>query len=164
MEIKTPNRFIDIKKCIKSVKHNLEKEANQFLSVLDSATKENDVQKYIKDNNKWFIPASLLKDYDFGHHEAYLAPEQPLGTDYRVDYMLIGKNSIGYQIVLVEFENVNVDYKLRTSNTETEAVRKGLTQIRDWERWMEINKRYFLESSGLVDFTRSFFSVTESYN
>ena len=154
MDSKTIGRFIDVKKCIKTGEYNFEQEANQFLSVLDSASKENDVQNYIKRNEKWFITASLLKDYDFGQHEAYLIPKQELGSEFRVDYMIVGKNSLGYQVVLVEFENVNVDYKLHLSNTETEAVRKGLTQIRDWDRWMETNKQYFLESSGLISLTR----------
>ena len=40
-------------------------------------------------------------------------PEQKLGTDYIVDYMLIGKNSDGYSIVLVEFEDANTDFILK---------------------------------------------------
>lgn len=63
--------------------------------------------------------------------------------------MLIGKNSIGYHIVLVEFEDVNVDFRMKTSNSETEAVRKGMTQIYDWKRWMDNNREYFLKSIGL---------------
>lgn len=43
----------------------------------------------------------------------YLFPEQKLGTDYIVDYMLIGKNSDGYSIVLVEFEDANTDFILK---------------------------------------------------
>lgn len=53
--------------------------------------------------------------------------------------MLLGQNSIGHHIVLVEFEDVNVDFRLQTSNMETEAVRKGMAQINDWKRWMVID-------------------------
>ena len=80
-----------------------------LLDVINQSKKENDIQNYIKEKKKWFIPASIFKDYDFGHHEAYIVPEQELGEKYRVDYMLLGRNSIGHQIVLVEFENANVD-------------------------------------------------------
>ena len=128
---------------------NFEKESELLLDVLNTANKENDIQRYIKENKKWFIPASIFKDYDFGHHEAYLISEQQLGSEYRADYMLIGRNSIGYHIVLVEFEDVNVNYKVKTSNMETESVRKGLVQIRDWKRWMDNNRDYFMVSSGL---------------
>lgn len=47
--------------------------------------------------------------------------------------MLLGRNLIGYHIVLVEFENVDVDYRLQKSNSETEAMRKGMAQISDWK-------------------------------
>lgn len=134
---------------------DLDYEAEQLLKVLDSAKKENDIQNYIKENKKWFIPASIFKDYDFGHHEAYISVEQPLGAEYKVDYMLLGRNSIGHHIVLVEFENVNVDFRLKKSNMETEAVRKGMTQINDWKRWMDNNRPYFLQSCGLSDIGRN---------
>ena len=134
---------------------DLDYEAEQLLKVLDSAKKENDIQNYIKENKKWFIPASIFKDYDFGHHEAYISVEQPLGAEYKADYMLLGRNSIGHHIVLVEFENVNVDFRLQESNMETEAVRKGMTQINDWKRWMDNNRPYFLQSCGLSDIGRN---------
>lgn len=134
---------------------DLHYEAEQLLKVLDSAQKENDIQRYIKENKKWFIPASIFEDYDFGHHEAYISIEQPLGAEYRADYMLLGRNSIGHHIVLVEFEDVNVDFRLQTSNMETEAVRKGMAQINDWKRWMDSNRPYFLQSCGLSDVGRN---------
>jgi hypothetical protein len=130
-------------------------EANILLEVIDASKKESDIQRYIKEKEKWFIPASLFKDYDFGHHEAYIAPEQALGSDYRVDYMLLGRNSIGYHIVLVEFEDVNVDYKIKSANMETEAVRKGLTQIKNWKRWVDSNKDYFMKSCELSDISNN---------
>ena len=52
---KTIDRFIDVKKCIKTGEYNFEQEANQFLSVLDSASKENDIQNYIKRNEKCMV-------------------------------------------------------------------------------------------------------------
>lgn len=130
-------------------------QAELFFDVLNKAKKENDVQSYIKENEKWFIPASIFEDYDFGHHEAYIVPEQPLGAEYRADYMLLGRNSIGHQIVFVEFENVNVDYKVLTSNMESESVRKGLVQIKDWKRWMDSNRDYFMQSCGLSNINRN---------
>lgn len=148
MDYVIPDRFI----CLPRHRDDLDfdMESDMFLNVVDSAKKENDVQRYIKDNKKWFIPGSLFRNYDFGHHEAYIVPEQPLGSEYKADYLLLGRNSIGYQIVLVEFEDVNVDYRLKNANTESGPVRKGLTQIMDWKRWMDENRAYFLNSSGLV--------------
>lgn len=131
------------------------REAQLLKAELDRTTKENDIQSYIKNNEKWFIPLSILKGYDFGHHFACVVPEYSLGDEYRVDYLLIGKNSIGYQFVFVEFEDVNVDYKNKTSNSETGKVRKGLTQIRDWKRWIDQNKSYFEDREGIAEFGRN---------
>lgn len=145
-----PCNFVNL--CdIRHLNKDFDKEADDLLDILNNASKENDVQRYIKDNKKWFIPGSILKNYDFGHHEAYLFTEPALGAEYRADYMLLGRNSVGYHIVLVEFENVNVEYVLSTLNTESESVRKGLTQIQDWKRWMDDNRAYFLKSTGLSD-------------
>lgn len=69
--------------------------------------------------------------------------------------MLLGRNSIGHQIILVEFEDVNVDYKTQSLNIETDSIRKGLAQIRDWKRWLDTNREYFMKSCGLVDISRN---------
>ena len=90
-------------------------------------------------------------DYNFGHHDAYLFPEQKLGNKYAVDYMLLGKSSDGYSIVLIEFEKADVPYLLKSSNSESESVRKGLTQIKDWKRWVDQNRDYFMRDLGLLD-------------
>jgi len=154
MDFIAPVNFIDLNQ-YRNAKIDFDYEAQQLRTALDTSKKENDIQQYIKNNRKWFIPGSLLRDYDFGHHDAYLVPEQPLGAEYRADYMLLGRNSIGYHIVLVEFEDVNIEYKLASTNAETLSVRKGLTQIRDWKCWMDNNKNYFLDSCGLSDIRSS---------
>lgn len=127
-----PNNYLHFGKFKEEV--DFEMEAELFAEVLSSSEKEQQFQKYIKENKKWFIPGSIFLDYNFGHHDAYLFPEQKLGTDYIADYMLIGKNSDGYSIVLVEFENANTEFILKAANTESESVRKGLTQIRYTQR------------------------------
>jgi Domain of unknown function (DUF4263) len=130
---------------------NLEVESICFKNILDKAENENQIQKYIKNNRKWFIPASIYKEYNFGHHGAYLFPELSLGSEYVVDYALLGRSSDGYSIVLVEFEKANVPFILSSSNAEHESVRKGVTQIRDWKRWLDYNREYFLRSSGFSE-------------
>lgn len=154
MDYKTPENFIEFKPgWYRGI--DFDSEATAFLEAINQAKRENDIQRYIKENKKWFIPASIFVDYDFGHHEAYIVPEQALGAEYRVDYMLLGRNSIGHQIILVEFEDVNVDYKTQSLNIETDSIRKGLAQIRDWKRWLDTNREYFMKSCGLVDISRN---------
>lgn len=127
---------------------DFEQEARKFETVIYEAKNEVEIQRYIKNNRKWFIPGSIFLDYNFGHHDAYLFPEQQLGNKYAADYMLVGKNSDGYNIVLIEFEKANTLYLLSNSNGDSESVRKGITQIRDWKCWMDSNREYFLRSTG----------------
>jgi hypothetical protein len=147
---------------------NLEEEAENYLLELYKADNENQIQSYIKNNRKWFIPGSILKDYNFGHHGAYLFPELKLGAEYIVDYMLLGKSSDGYSIVFIEFENPNTPFLILSSNTESESVRKGITQIRDWKRWLNESRDYFFQSTGLkkenidVPMSRFFFCLVVS--
>lgn len=129
---------------------DFEAEADKFKDIIYNCKNELEIQQYIKQNKKWFIPGSIFVDYNFGHHDAYLFPEQELGNEFAVDYMLIGKNPDGYSIVLIEFEKTNTEYLLQTRNTESESLRKGLTQIQDWKRWMDKNRDYFLRNIGLL--------------
>lgn len=46
----------------------------------------------------------LKGNYNFGHHDAYIIPEFMLGNSYKVDYLLIGKSSRGYEFVFIELE------------------------------------------------------------
>ena len=46
-------------------KYDFEYEANQLAKVLEVSKKENDIQRYIKENKKWFIPGSIFLDYNF---------------------------------------------------------------------------------------------------
>lgn len=129
---------------------DFEVEAGKFKDIIYKCKNELEIQQYIKQNKKWFIPGSIFVDYNFGHHDAYLFPEQELGNEFAVDYMLIGKSSDGYSVVMIEFEKANTEYLLKTRNTESESVRKGLTQIQDWKRWMDKNRDYFLRNVGLL--------------
>lgn len=124
---------------------------SEYIAVLDEAKNESAIQEYIYKGRKWYIPGALFKDYNFGHHSAYLFPEQKLGGEYKADYMLLGENSDGYHIVLAELENVNVDYLQQYQLGETKSVRKGLNQIRTWKLWLDDNREYFLRSTGLKE-------------
>ena len=66
MDFKVPSNFIEFDLgWYRGI--DFDQEADQLLNILNNAKKENDIQRYIKDNKKWFIPASLFEDYDFVH-------------------------------------------------------------------------------------------------
>ena len=142
-----PNNYLHL---LEYKKLDFDDEADQYHVVIYKAKNEQEIQQYIKQNRKWFIPGSIFLDYNFGHHDAYLFPEQKLGNEYAVDYMLLGKNSDGYSIVLVEFEISDTPYCRSTANIESESVKEGLAQIKDWQRWMLKNQDYFMRNIGLT--------------
>lgn len=132
-----PNNLLDIQELHE--KDRLEKLCNNFLSVLDNKdTTELDILGFIKSNQAYFISGSILKLYNFGHHDAFIMPEFLLGVSFKVDYLLIGRGSGGYQFVFVEFENPYGN--ITTGKGELGATfRKGLKQVTDWEEWLEAN-------------------------
>ena len=150
-----PNDFLDftVPHLLKSNFENLDflSEAEEFKNFIYANGEETAIQNYIKSNRKWFIPGSVLRDYNFGHHDAYLFTEQMLGAEFKVDYLLLGKNSDGFSIVLVEFEKADTPFLLRTSNEVSKSVRKGLAQIDDWKRWLDKNKDYLFDSMRFSD-------------
>lgn len=110
-----------------------------FLDLLNVPTvHEQLILNYIKDNKAFYIPMAILNAGGFmiGNHESYLFPEFSLGQSYRADYLLVGKNSGGYQFVFVEFENPNQNIVLQ-DGTLGLTFRKGIDQVKSWSRWLE---------------------------
>ena len=95
--------------------------------------------RFIKNNKAYFIIASILKgNNNFGHHDAFIIPEFMLGNSYKVDYLLIGKNSGGYEFIFVELEKPYGNITIGDGELG-DVFRKGLKQIDDWEQWLEAN-------------------------
>lgn len=103
----------------------------------DKECTETQTQQYIKMHSAYFMILSLLRYYDFGHHEAYIFPEFRLGNDYIPDYLLIGKNSGGYEFAFVELEAPHGSIAIHKQQYLGKNARDGLNQINDWKRWLE---------------------------
>lgn len=112
---------------------------NEFTVILDNInSNERDILNFVKENKAYFIIASLFKYYRFGHHIAFAFPEFELPPNYRVDYLLVGKSSYGFEFVFVELEKPYKDITTSDGNLGT-TFRKGLKQIEEWETWIESN-------------------------
>lgn len=140
-----PNNFLDVVE-LKNIEQ-LTPIVNSFEKLLNNCDiKESDIQEFIKRNKAYFIVGSLLKRYySFGHHEAYLFPEFQLGNSYKVDYLLVGKNSGGWHFVFIELEAPMGKITLKDGSLG-EVFRKGINQIRDWGTWIESKYSALLES------------------
>ncbi len=132
-----PNNHMDLI----DTKNNLNFEAinQEFYDLLNTpSVHEQLILNYIKDNRAFYIPMAILNAGGFmiGNHESYLFPEFSLGQSYRADYLLVGKNSGGYEFVFVEFENPNKNIVLQ-DGTLGMTFRKGIDQVKKWSRWLE---------------------------
>lgn len=132
-----PNNFIDFAD-LKNIDH-LTNMVNTFAVLLDKeGTGEQEILKFINNGN-YHIIASILNDsYNFGHHDLYIIPEFQLGNTYRSDYLIIGKNSGGYEFIFVELESNKGSITVNNGRFG-QVIRKGIDQIKDWKVWLEAN-------------------------
>lgn len=132
-----PNNFMDF--MLLRDEKVLNAQCDGFEALLrDRSISELDIKRYIQNNKYYHIPASIFSNYTFGHHEAVLFKEFPLGTQYVVDYLLAGRASGGWQFIFVEFENPYNNIVVKDGDWGM-TVRKGLKQIRDWQAFIAAN-------------------------
>lgn len=131
-----PNNYLDIVELKGNVMLN--KKIEEFQTLLDSnKVNEQAILSFIKNERAYFIIASILKShFRFGHHDTYLFPEFQLGSSYKADYLLVGKNSGGWEFLFVELESPTKNITLKNGELG-EAFRKGMCQIDDWVSWLE---------------------------
>lgn len=116
----------------------IHRERDKFKELLDSeCTGEREIINHINKTHVYFLIGSLFKKYySFGHHEAFIFPEFQLGNSYKVDYLLVGKNSHGYHFVFIELEAPTGRITLENGNLG-DIFRKGMSQVEYWKIWLE---------------------------
>lgn len=139
-----PNNYLDIEELKDEVK--LKELNRKFLDIIeDEKSIESNILRFIKENRAYHIIGSIFEGYNFGHHDAYLFREFQLGNSYQADYLLVGKSSDGYHLILIELENPNG--RITLANGEFgEVIRKGINQVNDWKIWIEENYSTIIES------------------
>jgi len=117
----------------------LDKGLKGFKDLLqDDNIDERTVLNFINNNEYYFILNSIFFNYNFGHHDAYLFKEFELPPNYIVDYLLVGKNSSGYEFIFIEFEHPSKEITLADGSLGN-SFRKGIKQIEDWDEWIDAN-------------------------
>lgn len=117
----------------------LNKLTEEFLKLLENnQSDERTLLSFINKNKAYPIIASILKAYHFGHHDAFIFPEFQLGNSHRTDYLLIGRSSGGHEFIFVELEHPNKNIFLK-DGTQGASFRKGLNQVNEWKRWLELH-------------------------
>ncbi|WP_205514665.1 Shedu anti-phage system protein SduA domain-containing protein [Longitalea arenae] len=132
-----PNNFLDSVELRKKTESLIDK-LDKFRMLLDNSAEERNILNFIKSENAYFIIGSILRNYRFGHHALYIFPEFMLPPNFKVDYLLIGRNSDGHHFVFVELENPNGNIT-NSDGFFGKTIRKGIKQADNWELWLEAN-------------------------
>jgi hypothetical protein len=107
----------------------LERIAKLFEKLVDSETREEALQSFLKEHS------FLL------HPFAETIPKQKLGEDFVTDFVLAATTTQGPTYILVELERAThpvLTKDLTLANPVTHAIK----QTRDWDVWLEKNKPY----------------------
>lgn len=110
--------------------------APELKALIDSATTEREILRWLKQKeNAWILPPAL-KVAPFGK---YAVPEFPFGTDYRADFVVMAPFSGGFDVQFIEMEPPNAP--LFTQDGRPAARLAGaLTQVRDWKMYVDRNR------------------------
>ena len=99
-----PNNYLIPETAIRSLDGNTINK--KFLNLLNSEISERDILRFINENRYYSLIGSIFQlGYLFGHHDTFLFKEFELSATYKADYLLIGKNSGGYNFIFIELEN-----------------------------------------------------------
>ena len=131
-----PNNYLDVVEL--KEEERLQRLIKGFEALLNSnKINERAACNFINENQAFFIVASILESYyHFGHHETYLFREFQLGISLKVDYLIVGKGSGGWEFVFVELESPSGNITLKGGDLGS-SFRKGEKQVEDWDRWLE---------------------------
>ena len=103
--------------------------ADTFEKLLNDATKEEELQVFLKGHS--FIL----------HPSAECIPKKKLGEDFVTDFVLVATTMQGPSYILVELERAS--HPLLTKDLALSSpVSHAIKQTRDWDVWLEKNKPY----------------------
>lgn len=133
-----PNNHIDLFDW--KISGGMNELTDQFKNIVyDEDSNERAILNFINHKPAQYIIGSLLSYKDFGHHETYIFPEFSIGGGrYYADYLIVGKNSGGYEFLFVELESPNKSSTIK-KGYESLSTRSGLNQIFDWKFEIESN-------------------------
>lgn len=132
-----PNNFLDSVELTENAEYLVGK-LEKFRLLLNNSAEERSILNFIKIENAYFIIGSILRNYRFGHHALYIFPEFMLPPNFKVDYLIVGRNSDGHHFVFVELENPNGNIT-NSDGSFGKTIRNGIKQVDDWELWLEAN-------------------------
>ncbi|MEV0855114.1 Shedu anti-phage system protein SduA domain-containing protein [Nocardia fluminea] len=101
--------------------------------VVDEANDERPVQSFLEDHPQ--ILARLLT----GGHGRWVIPQKRLSGEYIPDFVIGERSSIGFEWHMIELESPAAPIFTK-SYGQSQQLRKGIDQVRDWRRWISNNQ------------------------
>ena len=110
----------------------------KFKCLLNGNCTERSVLNFIKEEKAYDIVTSIFDAYRLGHHSSFVFREFELPPNYIADFLLVGKNSGGYEFIFVELESPYGQIVTKDGDFGN-VIRKGIKQVMDWDSWLEKN-------------------------
>ena len=129
-----PNHYLN-----SSFNEKMRSQLQELAEIIDDpSSNEMDILTYINGRQAYFTLEALFIRFYTGNHGKYLFKEFPLPPDYRADYLLVGRNSMGHEFIFVELEHPNKNITIK-DGAFGKAIRDGLGQIEEWDSWLDRN-------------------------
>jgi hypothetical protein len=113
----------------------IEQIEKKYWEALESATREEDMQQFLKEN-----PYILIR-WLSGGHGRWVLPKPKFGERYIPDFLVSDEDSIGYNWKLVELESPTAKMFTRTGDF-TQVLNHAIRQVSDWREWIKQNISY----------------------
>jgi hypothetical protein len=115
--------------------------AEELETLIDSSTSEHPIVQWLKQKENACILPLAVKMFPLGK---YALPEFSFGTDYRADFVVMGRFSGGFDIQFIEMEPPNVPLFTR-AGIPAKRFAGALSQVRDWKAYVEKNRGIVLK-------------------
>lgn len=100
----------------------------KFKCLLNGNCTERSVLNFIKEEKAYDIVTSIFDAYRLGHHSSFVFREFELPPNYIADFLLVGKNSGGYEFIFVELESPYGQIVTKDGDFGN-VIRKGIKQV-----------------------------------
>jgi hypothetical protein len=110
-------------------------DVDKFENILNSSSDERTISRFIK-KNPWLLYWTICR---LGGNNRFMFSEFPLGSDHKVDFLILNSTSFVWEAIFVELESVKSNFfnKNRTPNKKLVIATQ---QIAEWKRYIDINK------------------------
>jgi hypothetical protein len=108
---------------------------DEFQSILEQNRDEHKVAKYLR-KHPWLLYWNFCRS---SGHDRYAFAEFPLGSQFKVDSLLLNSYSGVWRAHLVELEPV-ADLLFTKSRTPSQRLARAVRQIDDWREYIDQNR------------------------